>query len=807
MKTFFNLIKGSVVTLCILLNGACVDNSFVLNDVNTNVTIISEKTTLTAGYLENKTVETLLSTEEVEGLSIDQEGNYLFSFVGDGDSFSFGVFDSKYTIPESVTTVSMEYPSFSLTEHEHSVDEEYNIGATLNLEGYTGGLGGITTPIPVPAGYHFVGEQDASLTYNVEFEVPQQLSNVTKVYLKPTVEGNPGAEITATFKLNDLNPYNGGGHVNIELDVPEGYELYDEDKALVPGSHYKVREHDFAAGEGEVEFTCYLRCVTNTSKIENGLLTMPCELKYHISYEMDTVAGTITNPSELKLPTLHIVSNLEYDDAEIVLNATNFGAENSASHVVSIDGLTSEVKRIDNVDFGSDSVLQIFVEGLDWFSEELANNVQIEASLPTFLKISGSSAGTFDTASNTLTTSLGSLKKGIALNLDAIAFGSNGFEPKNGTISFNLTMNINAGIAEGTTVLLSQLQHEGDVRISAGIRESNISIESISGLIDYSFREETSFEFGDGISELPINIEKLDVSPIVELWINNSISVPVSASATITPVRNGVNDSDGRITIKGLVIKPATFENGAVQSTKTRIIIADEDRRQEYEGEDVQFVAHNIATLFEGELPESANIIIEANTNPTQVSTLYAADMYVEEYGYSLTLPLAFGSDLLISYEDDIEIGNLFSDISLLEEVTADNISIIVSTTSTLPLELSLSSTLLNIEDKECAVQLNTVEGKSKIAGSPDGKTPVSGEVVLKLDLDKNQPLTQLSEVNKIRLKVSATGSAASSLVPLKKEQYIGAKVKVCIEGGVSADIRKLIEKNQEGNDENPEEY
>ena len=77
LKNYLYRLTGAISAFALL---ACVDDSFNLDDVSTEVTLGSGTTTLPLGYLENKTLEELLGGD-IEGLLKDEEGNLSYNYL------------------------------------------------------------------------------------------------------------------------------------------------------------------------------------------------------------------------------------------------------------------------------------------------------------------------------------------------------------------------------------------------------------------------------------------------------------------------------------------------------------------------------------------------------------------------------------------------------------------------------------------------------------------------------------------------------------------------------------------------------
>ena len=78
-------LKNIYRTLCVIGAVAmvgCVDESYRISDVSTEVTLGTGTTTLPIGYLETMTLQDLLGEEEIEGLVQNADGTLAYSYDG-----------------------------------------------------------------------------------------------------------------------------------------------------------------------------------------------------------------------------------------------------------------------------------------------------------------------------------------------------------------------------------------------------------------------------------------------------------------------------------------------------------------------------------------------------------------------------------------------------------------------------------------------------------------------------------------------------------------------------------------------------
>ena len=113
MKFFSNVCHTMCVISALVLVG-CVDESYRIDEVSTEVTLVQGETTLPLGSLERMTLDDLMKETEVEGLKKDENGNYTFSFGDKGEPISVEGVTTSFKIPETGSGFSLELPGLNL---------------------------------------------------------------------------------------------------------------------------------------------------------------------------------------------------------------------------------------------------------------------------------------------------------------------------------------------------------------------------------------------------------------------------------------------------------------------------------------------------------------------------------------------------------------------------------------------------------------------------------------------------------------------------------------------------------------------
>ncbi len=787
-------IKSLVAAIVLLTAASCVDKDFQLDKVSTEVAIGGDVTTLPLGYLERQKLGDIIDLEDIEGLSVDESGNYSLSFEGAKSEISIDGIENRFDIAKTISTFSTEYPTFDITGASCVIDRPYSI---------TTDFGNLHIPqgvaIPVPAGYTIKAKEEGHATEVLEYDVPDYLKTVKRIYLKPQNSGDKGAAIKLSLLLHDIAVVNGGGHINLELVANDGYELYDQFGNKLKEIDHQGRsttyliadEQYFAAGTEKIDFTVYLNSIANESLSENGKLKIPIDFGYHLSFDITSRAGTLTLN---QTPELHIDTTLQYYDADIVLNEVmllEHGALAGNATSITIDNLPKEIKSVKRVDFSDHSPMHLLAEGLDWLDDTIAEHIVIEAQLPDYLTLHDQQQSGYNAATHTLRTNLNNLRHKIDINLDALVFGGEGVVPTDGTIVLDFTPDIAAFIEDGTEVKLSKILHEKEIEFSAGFDNTTLELVSVEGKIGYKYDEQATIELGGLNEDIELNVIDAGLLPVITLNVENPLTLGANVTALLTPIADGKESSENCVTINNVEIKAATIAGDKIQSSSTTLILADDSLRKNYADDKFTFVACDLGKLFTGSFPDKIKLDFSISTDENSVHTIYITDNYTISYDYNIDVPLTFDDTLNIAIEKRIEdIAETFTDVSELD-ITLDDITIIANITNTIPFDFGFEAEALNAQGKPASVKLVCQEPDNTIRGSADGVSEEHSTIRLAIQLGKGGNIGQIAEVDAIMLKLQAKRSHPGSAT-LNANQSISMVLKMEINGKINVDLGNI---------------
>lgn len=785
----FNYLLRSLVALLLVASVACVDENFKVKDTSLEVTVGENETVLPLAYMDKTSIKELFKMDEATDLTIDEEGNITFTYGGAAESVDIEAFDTSFEVPASVSNIFSEaYPAL-----DELIGQSYILDETFDLSSEIDGaeIGDVT--IPVADGVKITSFEEDYTTEVITYDVPSEVESIKRIYFN-TEDGEKGSKMTFTVDFNDLNTVNGGGNITMWLKAPTGFVVYDENDNKIDGTALSIIKHEFGAGQPSESFVFYLESIENEAAIVDGKLDMLVDMEYHISFEMTTVAGELTLTNA---PTLSVDADFVLEDADIVLNEVVLAdAIEAEGGDFVIAGLPKELLAINNISF-NEANTNIYVKGLDWLTDSVAEKIKVEAAMPESLKLSSNEA---DVVGNTIKTNLCDLRNSVALAVETLDFGSEGLMPEEGEVEVAFSPTITAKIERGTEVRLTDLVHNGSAfNLSAGIDAMSVDVESVSGRVDYGYSLSQDIAILNGEEEFDLAINGVSLSPAVIVELTNPMPLEALLSATLTPVVGGVEQTDRAISVADVAVRGAEVVDGKVKSKKNIIVLAMADRKADYADEKYTFVEVDIVKLLCGNVPEKLILDLEFNSNPDAVSTIYATPGGMSiNYDYSVVVPLQSRKDLDVVFEMTL---NGFSETlaELAEyDIRVGDVKITAEAESTLPLGLVIEELVaLDVDGNPTDAQIVLPEGKNEIRASKDGTTPATTELELQLELDAERSIASIANVDGIRFKVRAKGEA-DERTWVNENQWLSFAAKLHIKDGITVDLRDFFEEEDE---------
>lgn len=798
-----NFVCRIIGAVCAFALVACVDESFNLDDVSTEVTIGNGTTVLPLGYIENKTISDLLGGQDIEGLEKDEEGNLSFNYSSEGDTININSVSTEFEIPAIENSFMVDYPQFNFDMGTIKIEQEATLPIT-GLEDFvylSFGNNGYYIPedITLPSVSGSYSKVFDGSDLNIAFDVPEQIGSINKIYFTDAEAGHGGAPVRLTINLNDLANVSGGGKLNYTLNLAGGkFRVLDANNVVVCDGNSCTGVVELGAGVETTEVVLYVESLANTSALNaNHRFEVPLAISFDMDFELQMQSGYFALNN---LPDVEFSMDLGFKDAEITIaGGTNLlDCAVKEGDAIAVTGLPEEVEMINSISLKQDdrAIVRMYARGLSWLGDDITDNIEVAVNLPEFLKLR-SIAGQgyeFNEATGELKASIAALDSGIEIGVESLDFGANGLVPdESGTIELMFAPQIVARIVDNATFNVSSLMHEGDLEVNIGIEESLLCIESLSGKVDYAYEVNQKFELA-GLDQLNLEIGGLGLKPVIEVKIEHPLTMSVALSGSVTPSAKGVVNEQNKVAFEDIKIKAATYANGDIVPAEVNLVIADESLRDKYADPKYTFVACDVTKLLVGTLPDAFDINLKLAVDSSEVQTLYVTDDISISYEYKVDVPFTLDNSFEINYSGEVTGLNSIFETVAGYDIKVGDVTLIATVVNSTPLEFAAKVALID-ENGELTEAQVRIDDDAKILGSSDGVTPAESVVRLALDLGADGKLSNVSVVDGVQLELTASSAANETSVSLNNNQFVGVKLQLELAGGVTVDFDKLMQK------------
>ena len=787
--------------ICAFAAVACVDDTFDLDNLSTEMTVGGSTTILPLGYLENKTIAEMIGEQTVGGIEVDENGNLRFKYVGENSSMEMDSIASEFEIPEVENKFKADYPDFNIQmkgvimEDTRDVSvsglEAYKVSGD-EVSGYNYSIPEVgELPVITGASHNILDGDDL----HISFGAPEQVDKVTKVIFRDLENGHRGAPMHLTMNLNDLVAINNGGEMEINLKMSGGrFTILDaENKEVCFGDEYTAT-CPIEPGAETIDFAIYFdSLVTDKDLDEEHRLDIPLTLEYDVNFAINAKAGDFTLAQQ---PHVELFSDFEYGDAEVDANpnVTLIECNVKDGDPIKISGLPEQLKRVNKVDIeqNENAKMRLYVHGLEWM-EENGNYVEVAITLPEFLsmhKVEGEDY-TFDSATNLLMASATSLEEGVDIAIDAMDFGDEGKEPnKNGDIELTFEPHVVAHFINGTHLNVEEMKHEEELNITVNIDSTTLNMESVDGIIDSSYEVSEAFEL-PSFADFNLEVVGLGLKPVIEVKITHPLTMSAILSGSISPSTDGNVIQEGVVSFGPVNLPVATPTNGVVNPVEVILVIADESLREQYTDAKYTFVPCEVGKLLSSKSPDVLDISFEIAVDSTEVQTIVMSDNLNIFYDYTVDLPFVIDNSLEIYYRGAATgLNSLFSMVAGYN-IKVGDVALIATIVNSTPLELGANIKLKDVDGNDTAAQLSLGDN-AKIKGSSDGVTPAESVLRLVLHLGEDGKVTNVAAIDAIQIELAATSAAGDTPVPLNDSQYIGVNLQLELAGGITIDLNQL---------------
>ena len=319
----------------------------------------------------------------------------------------------------------------------------------------------------------------------------------------------------------------------------------------------------------------------------------------------------------------------------------------------------------------------------------------------------------------------------------------------------------------------------GSLNITPTITLAEMAVSEVYGTIQPDIDvKPTEVELNNLPDFLQDDEIRLDITnPVFSFNANNPLNTDVEMDGVLTGYK------DGQVT---KTVKIGSGNGGASitlkpSGDKQQTISIVRDEKTVVEANATKVVVPNLNDIIET-IPDHINVELKPAVKTEQYYTVNLGQDYTLNSAYDIDIPLSFGSNLKIVYEETLD--NFDLD---LEDVDIEKAVLSINAVNTIPLAMEIKNENVSALDANGNVIKDidvTVEGT--ITESKDGKTEVSSA----LNVNLNETAEgAISKLDGLKLKITAVPGQATD-VQLLNTQWMQLKdMKLKIPNGIKVDL------------------
>ena len=319
----------------------------------------------------------------------------------------------------------------------------------------------------------------------------------------------------------------------------------------------------------------------------------------------------------------------------------------------------------------------------------------------------------------------------------------------------------------------------GSLNITPTITLAEMAVSEVYGTIQPDIDvKPTEVELNNLPDFLQDDEIRLDITnPVFSFNANNPLNTDVEMDGVLTGYK------DGKVT---KIVKIGSGNGGASitlkpSGDKQQTISIVRDEQTVVEANATKVVVPNLNDIIET-IPDHINVELKPVVKTEQYFTVNLGQDYTLNSAYDIDIPLSFGSNLKIVYEETLD--NFDLD---LEDVDIKKAVLSINAVNTIPLAMEIKNDNVSALDANGNVIKDidvTVEGT--ITESKDGKTEVSSA----LNVNLNETAEgAISKLDGLKLKITAVPGQATD-VQLLSTQWMQLKdMKLKIPNGIKVDL------------------
>lgn len=322
-------------------------------------------------------------------------------------------------------------------------------------------------------------------------------------------------------------------------------------------------------------------------------------------------------------------------------------------------------------------------------------------------------------------------------------------------------------------------QGSGSLSITPTVTLSEMAVSEVYGTIQPDIDvKPTEVELNNLPDFLQDDEIRLDITnPVFSFNANNPLNTDVEMDGILTGYK------DGKVT---KTVKIGSGNGGASitlkpSGDKQQTISIVRDEKTVVEANATKVVVPNLNDIIET-IPDRINVELKPAVKTEQYYTVNLGQDYTLNSAYDIDIPLSFGSNLKIVYEETLD--NFDLD---LEDVDIEKAVLSINAVNTIPLAMEIKNENVSALDANGNVIKDidvTVEGT--ITESKDGKTEVSSAFNVNLNETAEGAISKLDG---LKLKITAVPGQATD-VQLLSTQWMQLKdMKLKIPNGIKVDL------------------
>ncbi len=332
----------------------------------------------------------------------------------------------------------------------------------------------------------------------------------------------------------------------------------------------------------------------------------------------------------------------------------------------------------------------------------------------------------------------------------------------------------------GNSTVTVAANSQGELYIKPSISIGTMSIKSITGVIQPTIDATASNVSLDNLPDfLQDDATELDIAnPIFTFIAKNPLNAPIVLNGEMYGSKDGIKIDNSVVYIGDE--KSTDGQSIILAPNSTTTIALSRLGAGGKEGA-VNIKVSDINNLIK-KIPDAVDVKLQPAITYNEYYTVDLGESYTMESSYDIDIPLSFGKDLKIVYEETIDGFDLD-----LEDIGIKKAVLSINAVNTIPLAMEIKNENISALDVNGNVINDidvTVEGN--ITESKDGKTETSSLINITL---KETTEGAIGKLDGLKLKVTAISGQATD-VQLLSSQWLQLKdMKLKIPNGIKVDL------------------